>query len=285
MDLLNEIFKSTWLQFAINLGITCIVVIVVKMILTRLIAGLERRNPKQRGQILLGQKILNGVLYTMAVYSLVQEVPVLSKMANSLLAGTSVAALVIGFASQEALTNLVGGAFIIFFKPFTIGDRILLPEKNLTGFVEDISLRHTVIRTVQNTRVIVPNATVNKAILENYDYKESKRLNFFKIGISYEADLDKALAIIEEEIVKHPNFLDNRSEADKAANTKPCVARVAELTNSSVTLSAGAWSRDYGQGFAMLADLNRIIKGRFQEEGIEISYPYQKVEVTSVNKN
>ncbi|NLN83868.1 MAG: mechanosensitive ion channel family protein [Firmicutes bacterium] len=280
MNILEGIFKSTWLQFALNFIVLVISVILLKIVINRFSANLVKRQPEQKGQIDLGKRILNSIVYLLAAYVLIQEIPVLSKMATSLLAGSSIVALVIGFASQEALTNVVSGAFIIFFKPFVIGDRILLPEKNLTGFVEDISLRHTVLRTIQNTRVIVPNATVNKAILENYDYKDKRRLNFFRIGVAYETDLNRAMAIIEEEIVKHPNFLDSRSEQEKAEGVKACVARVAELANSAIFLSAGAWSKDYGSGFVMMTELNKIIKERFDQEKIKITYPYQKIELS-----
>ena len=66
---------------------------------------------------------------------------------------------------REATANLVSGVFISLFKPFGIGDRIKLSDKQIDGVVEDISLRHTIIRTFENTRIVVPNSVLNLSLI------------------------------------------------------------------------------------------------------------------------
>jgi len=71
-----------------------------------------------------------------------------------MLAGAGILAVAVGFASQAALSNIISGVFVVIFKPFRVGDRLKINE--LTGVVEDITLRHTVIRDLENKRIIIP---------------------------------------------------------------------------------------------------------------------------------
>jgi small-conductance mechanosensitive channel len=281
MTLINEVFKHSLVVFALNIGVILIGVLVLRLVGNKAFQRLAQKGKIREGQILIAKKIFQTTLYIFAIFAIVREVPALSTIATSFLAGSGLVAVVVGFASQEALTNIVSGAFIIFFKPFTINDRISLPDKNIVGFVEDISLRHTVIRTIENSRVIIPNSTINSSILENSNYKDNRRMNLFGVNVSYTANLDHVLALVEEEISKHPNFLDTRTSLDIAKGTKPVIARVTSLGDSSVQIRAGVWSEDFSKGYVMLCDLNKSVKERFDREGIEIPYPYHNLVLKS----
>ena len=82
-------------------------------------------------------------------------------------ASGGIVAVVIGLASQEAAGNLINGAMIMAYKPYKIGDFIVVTGHNVRGTVIDISLRHSVIETLEKTQMIVPNDIMNKAIIEN----------------------------------------------------------------------------------------------------------------------
>ena len=279
MTWINEIFQHSFVVFAMNIGVILIGVLVFRFVANQAFQRIAKNPQIKEGQILIARKIFQTALYIFAIFAIIREIPALASIATSFLAGSGLVAVVVGFASQEALTNIVSGAFIIFFKPFTINDRISLPDKNIVGFVEDISLRHTVIRTVENSRVIIPNSTINSSILENSNYKDNRRMNFFGINVSYSTDLDKAIAIIEEEISKHPNFLDTRTSLDIAKGIKAVTARVTALGDSSIQIRAGVWSEDFGKGYVMLCDLNKSVKEHFERENIEIPYPYYNLKV------
>ncbi|WP_445738056.1 mechanosensitive ion channel family protein [Mariniflexile sp.] len=97
--------------------------------------------------------------------------PSMQGIAQTALGGAGILAVIAGVASQEALANLVGGVFIIAFKPFKIGDIIKLDE-TMVGTVTDITLRHTIIRNYENKMIVIPNAVINKEKLINYDLGE-----------------------------------------------------------------------------------------------------------------
>ena len=200
--------------------------------------------------------------------------PSMRVFAQTALGGAGVLAVIAGVASQEALANLVGGVFIISFKPFKIGDIIKL-DQTMVGTVTDITLRHTVIRNYENKMIVIPNSVINKEKLINYDLGERMCCQWIEIGISYGSDIDLAKHIMREECEDHPNLIDNRSELDKYNNVKKVIVRVISLGDSAVTLRAWAWASNFGEAFEMKCDLYESIKKRFDKEGIEIPFPHR----------
>ncbi|MCB0538290.1 MAG: mechanosensitive ion channel family protein [Bacteroidetes bacterium] len=205
----------------------------------------------------------------------IHSVPELKTLANSMLAGAGIIAVAVGFASQEALGNVVSGIFLVLFKPFKINDRVEIGTK--FGVVEDITLRHTIIRNLENKRIILPNSIVSKEIITNNDLVDEKVCVHLVIGISYDSNIDKAKTIIFEEAVKHPNLLDVRTPEDKKEK-KPLVnTRVITLNESSVDIKAWLWAKDTPSAFEMKCDLLESIKKRFDKEGVEIPFPHRTI--------
>src|SRR5690554_7503171 len=194
------------------------------------------------------------LVYIVGFMFVLMAFPAFKGIAQTALGGAGVIALIAGVASQEALSNLVGGIFIITFKPFKIGDTVKVTDTML-GTVTDITLRHTIIRNYENKMIVIPNAIINKEKLINYDLGELKCCERIEIGISYDSDIDLAKRIMQEECEKHPLILDNRS-ANEILDGKPIVrTALISLNDSSVTVRAWAWARNYSDSFDMRCDL------------------------------
>lgn len=215
-------------------------------------------------------------VYTVGSMFILLAFPYFKGIAQTALGGAGVLALIIGVASQEALANLIGGMFIISFKPFKIGDIIKLSD-DMVGTVADITLRHTVLRNFENKMIVIPNAIMNKEKLINFNLNDLKICERIQIGISYDSDVDLAKKIMREECEKHPMIFDNRSATD-VLDGKPIVrTALVSLDDSSVTIRAWAWARNYSDSFNMRCDLLESIKKRFDKEGIEIPFPHRTV--------
>ena len=217
--------------------------------------------------VVFGIYFIGGILAILAF-------PSMRGIAQTALGGAGILAVIAGVASQEALANLVGGIFIIAFKPFKIGNIIKLDE-TMVGTVTDITLRHTIIRNYENKMIVIPNAVINKEKVINYDLGERMCCQWIEIGISYDSDIDLAKHIMREECESHPNLLDHRSELDKYNNVKKVIIRVIRLDDSAVTLRAWAWALNFDQAFVMKCDLYESIKKRFDKEGISIPFPHR----------
>ncbi len=222
-------------------------------------------------------------VYIIALYAVLDLFQPFQTLLKTLLASGGVIAVVIGLAAQEAAGNFINGLMIVMFKPFKIGDLIKINNGELIGTVEDISLRHTVIKTFENTKIIVPNSVIDKAVLENVTAVNNHKGNFLELEISYESDLEKAMQIISEEVKKHPDYLDGRTAEEKKQNQPEVIIRLVDFAESGLKLKATVYSENNAQGYAMLSDIRIAIKKRFDEAGIEIPYPHRSVIVKQEN--
>lgn len=202
-------------------------------------------------------------------------IPSLRSLSVSLFASAGVLAIVLGFATQKTLGNLVSGMMIAIYQPYRINDRIKIGEEY--GTVEDITLRHTVLKTWDNRRIIVPNSKMDDEVINNYTIKDERILDWFDIGISYDSDIDLARAIMLDEVRKHPSYLDARSSAEVLAEEEPTWVRVVDTAESSVNLRLYFWAQDQPTAWKMKTELRESIKKRFDKEGVEIPFPYHTI--------
>ncbi|GAB4292073.1 MAG: mechanosensitive ion channel family protein [Marinilabiliales bacterium] len=212
------------------------------------------------------------IIYTIAVIYIFYNVPALKSIGTALFAGAGVLAAIIGFASQKAFANIIGGIFILIFKPFRVGDVVEI-FNNKKGIVEEITLRHTIIKDYENRRIIIPNDSINDETIINSTITDSKIRKFIDIGISYDSDIDHAIAIIKDEVKKHPLHIIPDVEQEK----EDVIVRVIELGDFAVKLRAYIWAKDNDDAFSMSCQLLKSIKERFDNEGIEIPFPYRTI--------
>ena len=216
------------------------------------------------------------IIFSLALFLIIYSVPELRSLGTTLLASAGIATAVLAFASQAALSNIVSGVFIVIFKPFRVGDLIRM-EGDKAGTVEDITLRHTVIRDFQNQRIIVPNAVISDQTIINAHIGDEriKRQLFF--GISYDSNIDKAFAIITEEAENHPYCIDGRLPEEVKSGFPKIKCRVIGFGDSSVNLRADVWTNSPEESWELFCDLNKSVKERFDKEGIEIPFPYRTI--------
>ena len=258
-----------WPTLAASVVIALLAYVLIKLV-NKAIERLSARGRFNAASLTYTRRIIAVVIGLLAVLGIFMQVKPLQSVARSLLASSGVLAVILGFAAQQAMANVVGGLFISVFKPFSIDDRVRLPEKDISGFVEDISLRHTVIRTFENNRVIVPNSLMNSAVIENFHYQDGKVCRFLDLNLSLSADIEKAMAIITEEVLAHKSFYDNRTEEERTAGLPAVAVQLVSLADSCARLRTAVWAQDAGTGYEMVCSLLLRIKKRFDTEGIEL---------------
>ena len=195
-----------------ELSTTVVVILILAATLT--VALLHRilcklLSPKHLFWVFMNS-ILHSIIYVVGIIWAVSAVPELSRLSTTLLAGSGIVALVVSLSAQESFGNIVSGLFISLFRPFNVGDRIRLVSSGVVGHVESISLRHTVIKTLTNTRITVPNSIMNKEIIENSDMIENIASYYVDVSVSYESDIERARAIMAEIVGSHPLYVDVR---------------------------------------------------------------------------
>jgi small conductance mechanosensitive channel len=266
-------------RILIFIAIIAITTIILGAITDKLLRYLLYRKQSNKDYDATGFKFLKHLIITVIyllgfAFALIQ-IPEFKIIGHSVLAGAGMISLVAGLASQQALSNIVSGIFLVIFKPFRINDKITI--NNFVGTVEDINLRQVVLKDAENNRIIIPNAVISNQIIVNTNMHDTKSCKIIEIGIGYASDVEKALEIMKEEITKHPLFIDTRTAETKKQKASLVVARVVALADSSVTLKAWAWAKNSTDGFVMYCDLLQSIKKRFDEANIDIPYPQRVV--------
>lgn len=216
------------------------------------------------------------IIWLMALASIIFMIPELKALAITLFAGAGILVAIVGLAAQQAFSNIISGIFIIIFRPFRVGDLIRVGQGEY-GLVEDITLRHTVIKNFQNQRIIIPNSVIGQETIINADLHDSVICRWVEVGISYDSDIALAKKILQEEAVKHPSCIDNRNDEDKENDVHPVAVRVMSFGDFSVNLRALVWTDDPLKAIQMHSDINEAIKKRFDAEGIEIPFPYRTI--------
>ncbi len=277
---ISEVFQmlkvSDWAVVIVILIITLLAVTITRRLMNRFIKLASEKLKTDPTRYKFFKHLLTATISMVGIGLAIYSIPTLKALAISLFAGAGIIAVIIGFASQAAFSNIVSGIFIVIFKPFRIGDRInVAGGTTYAGVVEDITLRHTVIRNYENRMIIMPNSVISNETVINSSIIDERVCMWFEVGISYDSDIDHAIKIIQEEAEAHPNLIDNRNEQEKADGVPQVVVRVMGFGDSSVNLRAWLWAAEPPKGFVMTKDLYHSVKKRFDKEGIEIPFPHR----------
>ena len=260
-----------------------LLIIAAAFVLERLTAFLVRkaylssdRDPEDVTRYRFIRNAIRLIVGVLAFIGIIYSIPALKNFAITLFAGAGILVAFIGLAAKDAFGNIISGVFIVSFKPFRVGDLISVGDK-FTGTVEDITLRHTVLNTFENRRIIIPNAIIGDEVITNSHIRDAATCEFIEIGISYESDLDKAMAVMAEECTQHPSCLDRRTAQELEQGVPIVVVRLVRIEDSSLVLRAAVWGRDPLTSRSMRHDLNRALKLRFDREGIDLPYPHRTI--------
>lgn len=270
-EFLVEVGLPPALASALGSAAVFVVVFVLVYIAGKLVVvPLVDRLLQQRGVDKHTRKPLRLLTYSAVVFVSVGLAFALAGYGNVLLALATVGAaatLAIGFALQNVIQNLVAGMFIYTDRPFRTGDWIEWGDHS--GFVEDISLRVTRVRTFDNEHLTVPNAELTDGVIKNYDRNRKLRLKF-TFRISFRDDIDEATDIILEEARTQEGILDD---------PEPSV-KLMEINESSIGLQSRIWVRDPGQSdfLGIRGQFIQRVTERFEREGVTIPYPHRTID-------
>ena len=281
---LNQWGKDSVLQYGLTDTIIIILLILITaMVISRILTRLMKKRNFRNLPIWL--KVKKYVIITITIYGILTLFIPAKTILDPLLASGGIVAVVVGLAAQETVGNLISGFMIVTFRPFHIGDLIRVNNGEYVGTVVEITIRHTIIETFENTRVIIPNSQMNTSVLENISDIGTAKADFLYVSVSYDTDLEQAIRVLQETVAAHLDYVDPRSEEEKQQGADQVVVRVTDFKDSGIELRATIYSNDNGTCFTMLSDLRIAVKKRFDQEGIEMPYPKQDLYIKEMIKN
>lgn len=246
--------------------ITAIVLLFVGLWSIKKITLFTKRTMEKRGvDISLRNfltNLLNIGLKLMLILSVLTQVGIET---TSFLAALGAASLAIGLALQGSLSNFAGGALILFFRPFKVGD--LIKAQGEIGEVKEIGILTTKMAIAGNKTAIIPNGPLANGNIINYSQDGKLRVDI-NIGISYDADIKKARKILIDVMYAHPDLL----------NVPEPTVNVSELGDNSVNLLLRPWTVP-DKYWRVYFDVLENAKEALDKAKIGIPYPQRDVHI------
>ena len=266
-DNVLEMLRTTGLEFGINIITAIAIFYIGKMIVGLLTRSLRKVMQAQEIDKTLESFVCNLARMVLLTFVIIASVSALGIQTTSFIAVIGAAGLAIGLALQGSLSNFASGVLIVLFRPYKVGDWV--EAAGVAGTIVEVQILTTVFKTGDNKSIIVPNGQVMNSIIINYSANDQRRVDMV-VGVSYDDDLDKVRATLEDLIAADDRILDDPA----------CTIAVAELADSSVNFIVRPWVKS-GDYSGVKFDLTEAIKKRFDKEGITFPFPQQDVHVYS----
>lgn len=216
---------------------------------------LEKRKLEISVQTFL-KSLLSLLLNLILAFAIIAKLGVETTSFAAILASAGVA---IGMALSGNLSNFAGGLIILVFKPFKVGDYI--DGQNASGTVKEIQIFHTILSTVDNKIIYVPNGSLSSNAIVNYSKQETRRAEWV-FGVEYGEDFERVKAVLERIIAADERIL----------QTPAPFIGLDSLSASSVDVKVRVWTKssDY---WDVVFDMNRVVYETFNKEGIGFPFP------------
>lgn len=244
--------------------IAAILIAVVGLwIINRIVKGFKRILVAKQIDETLVPFIVSLTSVTLKVLLFISVITYLGIQMTSFIAILGAAGLAVGMALSGTLQNFAGGVILLILKPFKVGDYI--EAQGHAGLVKEIQIFNTILTTLDNKVVIIPNGGLSTGTMTNYTKEDTRRVDFV-FGIGYDDDIDKARNIIIEVASKHVKIMPD-----------PAIfVGVLEHGDSSVNLVTRVWSKtsDYWDVYFYMME---FVKKEFDKQGITIPYPQRDV--------
>lgn len=246
--------------------ISAVVVIMITMVVSKMVIAMLKDTVLSPDLIdTHASAVLEKIIHiTIVLSGVFIALSVLGMDLFAIVAGLGLVGFALAFGMQDTIANLMAGIMIAIERPFRIGDRIRVGEEE--GDVIDIGLRSTKIRTTTNETVIVPNNLMVTQEVWNLTKDSPTIVLRVPIGISYDSDWHHAEEIILDVATKHP---------EAVPGNPPTHVRMTQYGDSSIDLQLRVWISNARKRPTVKSDILKTVKDRFDEEGIEIPFPYR----------
>jgi small-conductance mechanosensitive channel len=242
-----------------------VLVLSFSFLLSRILALYLRRSLKNKVSTDVSETVLKILHYGILIIVFISVLPLIGFNPSALLLAGGVTGIILGFASQNIVGNLVSGFFLMVERPIKIGDQVQIND--VSGYVTDIRIISTLIRTYDGLLVRIPNQQVFTTNITNIVGHPVRRFEY-TIRIRYSDDANAAIFLIKDLIDKEPFAL---------LNPSPSVF-VNDLGDSSVNITVRIWA-PVNEWFGIKTRILWNIKQSLEENGIEIPLPQRVVRI------
>ncbi len=249
-----------------------IVSAVIVVILSNYLSSKVIKNSDKMHRRFLSQ-LVNLIIILVVVGHVIGYFDPNMNVSSIMLKGSALIVAIVGFAAQTAISDLICGFLISISKPFEIGDRIVV-EGMEPGIVEDITLRHTVIRIYDGLRVVIPNSVLNSKTVVNTSYMSDRCGIHLTFSVGYDTDVPYAMDTITDCVADSPYTLGVETNGIKEDSGPVYFLKFAD---SALVLETTIWVTKDTNSYIATTDINNRVTKAFRERGIEIPYNFVNV--------
>ncbi len=263
LDSVKEFLATKGVDYGLKILAALVIFLVGKWLAGVFTNLIGRAMAKARVEPTLVSFVKNICYVGLIVFVAIAALSALGIQTAQFIAVIGAAGLAIGLALQGSLANFASGVLLIMFKPFKVGDFVELAGTK--GTVQAVHIFNTVLNTLDNIRVIIPNAQVTGGSILNYTINGTRRVDLV-FGISYGDDINKARRVIEDVLAGDTRILKEPA---------PTVAVLA-LADSSVNFAVRPWVKptDY---WDVYFDVTAKVKLALESNGLTIPFPQRDV--------
>lgn len=258
----SELALENVIVFAPRLLLALFVLWIGSSIAGRLSKAMAKRTSKsEKVDTTLGNVLASFIKYAVLAATVLLAVSILGADVAKIFTVFAAMTLAVGLALQGTMGNVAAGILLMVFRPYKLGDYVEI--NGVEGTVDDINVFTTVLRTLDNVKLILSNGDAWRSTIKNFTSLNLRRVDV-DFGIDYGDDMDKAIKIIKATAAKHEHVLKEPDEP---------WAKVANLGESSVDIQMRVWCRPEHYWDVMF-DLTKSVKEAFDKGGISIPYPH-----------
>ena len=252
-------------EIAAKIAIALAIYFIGRWLIGRFVKVVNKICDKRGVEISLQRFFNNMIKVVFYICLVLTVVGVLGIDTTSLIAMFASASLAIGMALSGTMQNFAGGVMILLLRPYRIGDYV--EAQGQAGTIKEISLFNTVITTVDNKIIYVPNSTISTGIINNYSQAATRRVDW-NITISYGDDVEVARRVLMQLMTE-----DKRVKQDPAP-----VVYLTSLGSDAVNISARAWV-DNADYWGVFFELNERIYNELPKHGLHFPFPQLSVHI------
>lgn len=289
LDELIQKMVNGLISFGLKVGIAILVFYVGRYIIRKLykmVYNVMTHRHIDQSLTTFVLSLIRMVLYFILVISIIG---ILGLETSSFLAIFASAGVAIGMALSGTLQNFAGGVLILLLKPYKVGD--FIEVNGYTGTVKSIQLFNTVINTVDNKAIILPNGALSTGSINNYSLESYRRVDW-TVCLAYGTDLDKAKETLmeivqadprvvkkyieDDELYKQQNLIDKRVVSVQNKVERPPFVGLNEMADSSINFVVRAWTHASNY-WPLYFDINERIYKELPEKGFSFPFPQMDV--------
>ena len=203
-------------------------------------------------------KALKVLIVVVGIITFLSQYDSFKDILKSLLTNSAILVAVVGFTLQNSIKNIIAGTLLLSADTFKVGDRIRIPKEDISGEIEELTLRHAKIKLATSERAIVPNYLLNDAVVINNNLHNEETCYSLVVPVPLSSNIQQAKEVVERIIDAHPDILKNRDSSVILTNY--------QLT--SIEIHAMIWTRNINDSFRVLSELRMAIATELNKESV-----------------